>query len=492
MNDEDVRPAAAGPPTGPAAAAIPGTAPEVVPDPLPVPTDRVVVAFAGEGAGVAELSWGQREIWLAMLRQGWLRMGGTLPLGAEATLDGIADELAYMMGRFPTLRTRLRFDAAGRPSQELFAAGEIGLEVYDTPDDEDPSALASAVEARYLTTPRDFVAEWPLRMGVVRHRKAPTHLVVITCHLVTDGAGAAVLSREMRERPTAPVAGTQMLELARWQQSPAGRRQSANSLRHLEKALRSVVPRRLPASADPREPRHWTGELTSPALNAAVRAISERTGADSSSVLLALYAIAVSRRGLLRPAVIRLLSGNRFRPGLANVVGNLVQSGICVLDVVDTTVDEVVRRAQHAALAAYKNSYFDPDDELALIDRIAREHGPGAERWSPHTWSFFNDRRTDRRGEEGSPPVTRDRLRELLDATSFRWVEKKANPYEPLFLHIEQTPDSLLVIVSADTHHVSPADNEGLTRDMEELGVRAAFDADVPIAGRRLHSSRRP
>lgn len=478
MNDEGMRSAAGGPPTG-ASPAIPGTWPDALPDPMPVPTDRVVVAFAGEGAGVAELTWGQRSIWSAMLRQGWLRMGGSLPLGAEATLDGIADELAYMMGRFPTLRTRLRFDAAGRPSQELFAAGEIGLEVYDTPDDGDPSELASAVEAQYLTTPRDFAAEWPLRMGVVRHRGAPTHLVVITCHLVTDGAGMAVLSREVQERATGPVDGMQPLELARWQHSPAGRRQSANSLRHLEKAMRSVVPRRLPASADPREPRHWTGELTSPALNAAVQAISERTGADSSSVLLALYAVALSRRGLLRPAVIRLLSGNRFRPGLANVVTNLVQSEICVLDVAETTVDEVVRQAQHAALAAYKNSYFDPDGERDLIDRIAREQGPGAERWSPYTWGFFNDRRTARRGE-GSPPVTQDRLRGLLGATEFRWVEKKANPYEPLFLHIEQTADSLVLIVSADTHHVSPADNEGLARDMEEFGVRAAFDAEVP------------
>jgi hypothetical protein len=466
-------------PAGPSAAAVPGTAPDAVPDPLPVPAGRVVVAFAGEGSGAGELSWGQREIWLAMLRQGWLRMGGSLPLGPGATLGGITDELAYMMGRFPTLRTRLRFDAGGRPTQELFASGEIGLEVYDAEDDGDPAVLASAVEARYLTTPRDFAEEWPLRMGVVRHRGAPTHLVVMTCHLVTDGAGMAVLARETRERPAGPPAVTQALELARWQQSPAGKRQSANSLRYLEKTMRATVPRRLPLAADPREPRHWTGELTSPALNAALPAISARTGADSSSVLLALFAVALGRRGLLRPAVIRPLASNRFRPGLAEVVCNLVQSGICVLDVADTTVDDVARRAKRAVMNAYKNSYFDPEDELALIDRIAREQGPGAERWSPHTWAFFNDRRVARRGGTSSP-AAEGRVRELLGSTTFRWVEKKENPYEPLFLHVEETDESLVLIVSADTRHVSPADNEGLARTMEELGVRAAFDAEVP------------
>ena len=334
--------------------------------------------------------------------------------------------------------------------------------------------MAAAVEARYTTMPRDFEQEWPLRMAVVRRRGALTHLVVVTCHLVTDGAGMAVLSRETQARVTQPVDGMQPLELAEWQASPAGKRQSAGALRYLEKTMRSMAPQRLPVSDDPREPRHWTGELSSPALNLAIRTIGARTGADSSSVLMALYAVVLDRRGIMRPAVIRPLASNRFRRGMANVVCNLVQSGICVLDVADTTVDAVVRQAKRGIMAAYKNSYFDPDEELALVDQIAHEQGPGAERWSPHTWSFFNDRRVSARSEP--EPVSEERLRELMKATSFRWIEKKDNPYEPLFLHIEETPESVLLLVAADTHHVSPADNEGIARDMERLGVEAALD----------------
>jgi hypothetical protein len=288
----------------------------------------------------------------------------------------------------------------------------------------------------------------------------------------------AVLSRETQDRVSEPPAGMQGLELAEWQQSPAGQRQSASALQHLEKTMRSVVPRRLPASDDPREPRHWTGQLDSPALAAALPAISRRTGADSSSILMALFAIAVSRRGLLRPAVIRPLVSNRFRPGLAGLVLNLVQSGLCVFDVADRTVDDVVRQARRSFMTANKNAYFDPDGELALIDRIASDQGPGAERWSPYTWGFFNDRRRSAHIE--SPQVlTAELARELRTATTFRWTEKKQNPYEPLFLHVEDDHGSLQLIVATDTHHVSPDDGEGLVRDIEALGVAAAFDGGV-------------
>lgn len=487
MSEVGIRPSAA----GPSAAAVPGMAAGTVPVRPSAAAGRVPVAFAGPGSGEGALSWGQHEIWLAMLRQGWLRMGGSIPLPAGATVEGVAEELAFMMGRFQSLRTRLRFDADGRPSQVLSASGEVVLEVYDTPEDgsggsggpdgpdDSPAAIAAEVEAWYLAKPRDFENEWPIRMAVVRHRGTPTHIVVVTCHLVTDGAGMAVLARETQARVSEPVDGMQPLELAAWQASPAGRRQSTGAIRHQEKVMRSVEPRRLPASSDPREPRHWTGELSSPALEAALRMVGARTGADSSAVLMGLYAIALTRRGLMRPAVIRPLASNRFRPGLANVVCNLVQSGICVFDVADTTVDAVVRQAKRALLGSSMKSYFDPDEESALIEQIAQEQGPGAERWSPHTWSFFNDRRVSpRRGV--SEADTEDHVRGLMKATTFRWVERKDNPYEPLFLHIEETPDSVLLIVAADTHHVSPADNEGLARDIELLAVEAAFAEDLP------------
>jgi hypothetical protein len=63
---------------------------EVPPGQLLKPADRVLVPFTADGAAghrVCPMSWGQKEIWLAMINQrNWLPMGGTKPLPAGTTL----------------------------------------------------------------------------------------------------------------------------------------------------------------------------------------------------------------------------------------------------------------------------------------------------------------------------------------------------------------------------------------------------------------------
>ena len=234
------------------------------PEAHPEPTERIGVAFAGDGAGVAVLTWGQRDIWTAMVRQGWFKIGGVIPLPPGRTVQDTADELHYMMSRFPSLRTKLRFGADGRPLQELFPDGEVFFEVYDAEEGADPHDLAVAVDRKYSTTARDFAEEWPLRLALVRQGGRLVYLVAISCHLVADGVGMLVLSAEVEARTAAPPRGTEQLDLAAWQQSPAGRRQSAVTMRHFESMLRSTPPRPLPWSAESAEPRHWAGELTWP------------------------------------------------------------------------------------------------------------------------------------------------------------------------------------------------------------------------------------
>src|SRR5258705_11462726 len=106
-------------------------------------------------------------------------------------------------------------------------------------------ACTAAVGAHFRATSYDIVEEWPVRMGVVRHHGVPTHLSTVMCHLVTDGYGGRLFLREVADRHNAPpVTGTQPLEQARWQGSPAGHRQSTAALRQWEKALRTLPPAR--------------------------------------------------------------------------------------------------------------------------------------------------------------------------------------------------------------------------------------------------------
>lgn len=447
---------------------------------MPIATERVPVRFSGDGEGVGELTWGQREILQAMVRQGWIALGGVLPLPPGVTVQDAADRLGYMVSRFPSLRTKLRFSSPGYALQELHASGEVVLDVFDLPPGADPDRTAAQIEACYRTRPRDFCAQWPLQMGVLRQDGQPTHVIAISCHTVSDGLGMQVMSREIDAGVTEPAIGPQQLELAAWQGSAAGRRVNDAAIRFMEKVLRSVPPRALPLSDDERTPRHWTGVLRSRALRLALPAIAERTAADPSAVLMALYATALGRLGLLNPAIIRPLTSNRFRPGLADMVGNLVQSGVCIIDAAESTIDDVVRRARQVSMTVRKYSYFDPRDETALVRRLAREArklDPDAQPWSCRNWAFFNDRRV---APSGPGPSSPGELQEARQQSTFGWIEKKENPYEQLFLHIDDAEDAVAVMVCADTRHLSPAMNEALAREMETAAVEAAFDAEAP------------
>ncbi|MFE9423122.1 condensation domain-containing protein [Kitasatospora sp. NPDC006697] len=440
---------------------------------------RVPVDFAGPGSGVEELSWGMWEIWHAMVEQrSALPNGGRTALPPGSTVAGVAEELRYLMGRFPSMRTRLRFDAAGHPTQELFDSGRTVLEVFDA-DGADPAGLAAEVEEHYRAAPYDYTADWPVRMAVVCEGGTPTHLVSVMHHLVMDAAGGAIMLREVGTRSTEPVTGLQQLEQAAWQRSPAGRRQNERALRHWERILRTVPARRFPPSAAPATPSHWTGELFSPALPLALQVIADRTGSGLRPVLLALYAVALRRLGGHGPVVVRPVVNNRFRSTLRDVVCMAAQAGIAVLDVDGCTVDEAVERATGAALAGYKYAYFHPEDLNALVARISEERGEQVD-----VRCFFNDRSAHRPVEAPAGDLARH-LRAAQAAGGFRWVRRADLSAHVLQVQFQDAPDGTLLEVLTDTRHFCAEQAEALLRGIVAVAVEAALDPAATVRGVR-------
>lgn len=465
---------------------------------LPPAAERVPVAFAGEGAGTGELSWGMWEIWHAMSGQvNSLPIGGRVPLEPGTTVGDVAEELCYLMTRFPSMRTRLRFDAEGWPTQELFADGSTVLEVYDAEDADgsgddgsgvdgsgaaDPDDVALAIEIAYRRTGFDYVDEWPVRMAVVRRDGRPTHLVTIMDHLVTDAIGAMTMLRQVKQRDTAPVTGMQQLEQACWQNSPEGVRQNERTLRHWEGILRTIPARRLPPSNDPREPRHWSSDFCSPALRVALPVIAARTGSDTPTILLTLFAVALHRITGTSPVVVRPVVNNRFRKGLADVVCMVAQAGICTLDIAGLGFDDAVERARRGTLSAYKHAYFHPQRMRELVDRVSRERGEEVD-----IACFFNDRSTEHRRMANEPApaaaMTREELEQALREAKgtgvFRWTARRDTPVERLYLSVDDAPGNLQIEIHMDTHFLSPADAEALAWGIEAIAVEAAL-ADAP------------
>jgi Condensation domain len=438
---------------------------------------RILVPFAGEGAGVGELAWGQREIWLAMQRQrSWLPIGFTRPLPAGTTVEDVASDLHFALCRHPSMRTRVRLAADGHPMQEVAAAGEVELEVIEA-GGADPAQLGATVQERYMATDHDHVTEWPVRVAVICSGGVPTHHVMVACHLVSDGLGALVLQREWAARagaaPTLSTA-TDPLAQARWQQSPAGRRQSESAMRYWERLLRGIAPQRYASGGDERQPRHWRALYRSPAMNVATRAVAARNRLDSSYVHLAAYCVAAARVTGVNPVVVQVVVGNRFRPGLADTVSPVNQTGLCVIDVADATFDEVVARAWRKTMGTYKHAYYDPVELVELVDRVSRERGAEVD-----IGCFFNPRRFLLTEPPPAPEPTPGALRAALAGSELTWCAPGDLPAERLFLSLDDLADSVHLELRVDTRYFPPAGMEQVLRGMEAVLVAAAFDPDA-------------
>lgn len=449
--------------------------------------DRIAVSFHGSGGGVAELTWGQKGIWQTMQQSGGaVTMGGIVPMGPDETVEDAAAMLRYVMSRHQSLRTRLRIDADGHARQHCVESGEAWLEVIDA-GGADPATVADEVYLRYQVTPFDLVDEWPVRMAVVCADGVPTHSVGVYLHLSIDahGMNALIADLSMMDKSGETPAPTalQPMDLARQQQSPAARRQCQASLRHLERVLRTISPRRFPERPQEQSPRYQLVGFRSPAALRAVTAIAARRGIETSPVLLAAYAVSIARVTGAHPVVVVLAVGNRFRPGFADIVSPVAQVSPCVLDVADISLDEAVGRAWHGAMMAYKHAYYDPALRRALIDRVNEERGTEVD-----ISCFFNDRRQVGRDQvDARAPDAADLAEQItaaLPATTVRWIEEPDLSKQKLYFDVNDGDGELDVTLSADTRYISTEDMIAIVRGMETVLVEAALDPAAPTGVR--------
>ena len=435
-------------------------------------TSTVMVPFEGTGGGVAELSWGQAEIWTTIVHQeSWMPIGGPAELLLAKTLDEIVAALGWMLGRHRALRARMRFESGGGVRQEVAGRGEAPLLVVDVADDGDPARVAADVDAEFRRPDFDHEHDFPLRMAVVRHRGVLTHLVIEFCHVAVDGDGMVALFRTglgellLTDVDAAALPVTHTLDpvdQVDWQRGPAGRRHNLAVQRYWSRQLARVPAGRFGPTDDERRPRHWLAVMRSPAAYRAMWSIATRAAVDSSTVLLAAAATATVRATGRGPAVFQIVVGNRFRPGLADSVSAIAQSCVCVIDVADVAFDEVLARATRSARNAYLNGYFDRGQMETMIAKLGAERGEHID-----LTCFFNDRRAPANREPGRTAPT--------DETTITWGPHSDTPFEPLFVHFNDTADAVVELqLEVDTRYFPPAHMETFMREFQTTLLAAA------------------
>ena len=474
---------------------------------MAVRASEVRVGFHGEGAGEGELTWGQMRIWRMCRATGrTMNLVVKMPMPPGTPAQEMAALLRYIVGHHPSLRTRLRFpdgpDGKLPPRQVVAASGELPLQILDADEGEDAAEVAEELRTRYERAWFDYENEFPVRMGVVRQGGALTHLVIGYNHVVIDAAGLLALSSpldrfdaEAGEVPGA-APGFNPLELALAQAGASGRRQSDRCIRHLAAQLERLPSGRAEGSGDPRDPRHWELVAYSPALTLGLRAVAGRTKVGTTYVLLAAYSVAVARIMGRNPNMAQIVVSNRFRPGMAEAVTQISEHGVCVVDVADSTFDEVVRRAWKTATSASMHSYFDPVERDRMLDEIAERRGAPLD----IDW-HLNDRRMLEFDDEGVPPGTdlKAALEDALPRTKMYWDRKLPTSDGTFFVHVDSQPDrnkparvaldegvpAAFLEIWADTHYFTLAEVEAFVREMESVVAQAALDPVLSTGVRR-------
>jgi hypothetical protein len=443
----------------------------------------ITVDVAGDGAGEGPLTWAQADHWRGIVKTGQAAtLSGAYQFPAGSTLDEQVELLRFVVSRHPALRTRLALTADGQVRQVCSATGQVTLWVVETSPGQHLPGVAHQVRVLLSARPFDYQHEFPIRLAAVLMPDGTvSQQVVVYLHMAVDAGGLSALLADLAARdpvtgaPAGPVTAVQPLQLAAKQASPAGQRQSAASLRHLERVLRTAEPAVLgqhrEGPAEYQAFRYW-----SPATALALARIVQAQQVPAPSALLALFAMSLVAELGVDPVWTMVLVSNRFRPGLADSVSQLVQSSPFVLELgADCTFTEALARAQQGLLQTYKHAYYDGDRQLQLIERIERERGCAIQ-----LGCYFNDRQDERTPGLPAEPASDDELRAAL-ATSSWHDEDGPLPDVPLFVNVDHTPHGLEFPVSFDTRYLDREAAAAIVRGIETFAVRAAIAPDRPV-----------
>jgi condensation domain-containing protein len=449
--------------------------------------DRLLVAFEGEGAGEAELTFGQRGLWQSIELAGVATVTHLVEAGPGTTVDAVADVLGFMVGRHQALRTRMVLREAGPPLQRVSTAGEIPLLVVAAGAD-DPAEVADALATHWKVVPFEYETEWPVRMAAIvagsgeqAGGRVVTHVLTVFLHTSIDGFGLGALLADIDARdpetgaPAGPVTGLPPLAQAAFEASPTGRRQNEQSLAYQESVLRSAPARPLGEPRYAGERRFSMLRYRSPAIGMAIHTVAARDRLHESPTLLAAFLVAVGRVVGINPLLTMMMVSNRFRPGYADSVSALIKIVPFVLDVADLSMGEAVARASGRALNAYRNAYYDAYEQDEVVSRVERDRGEEFD-----LSCYYNDRRARPRVQAGAAASTAAEIRAALADSEPSWKQDAHVSGAKLHLCVEDPEGAIELVLSGDERYFSRADLETLARAVEEAAVQAATDPRTP------------
>lgn len=417
-----------------------------------------VVEFHADSDRSGPMTWGQRKLLAELLAHPDDRelpfVTMSLPVPDGTPLEVVVRGLAALLEAHESLRTTY----PDMTTQRVAGQGSLSVALVESAD-------TGAALDRLCRVPFDVARELPVRAELLLDGGSPRTVVCVISHMAVDGLGVTVVRDQLRELLVSPVpvaalrTSLQPLELAARQQSDD--RRAARTLDHWASAYDAAPQETLAVPVRPGDgSRFCEARMASSVIADAIAAITERTKASASAVLLAATAAVLGAYVGLDRCAITSISGNRASRELVEYVGTIAQDALVVVDLVSPTFDGLVRETWLRSLTAYQCSIVDSLAQHATREAAAARRGVLFRR--DFVYSDLSD--------DSGKPV--DETTIDIQDVGFVWVRG--------FLTAFRLKGVAELSFWADTHYVPRADVRMLLESMERLLASAARQ-DVPL-----------
>ncbi|MEU1176797.1 condensation domain-containing protein [Streptomyces sp. NPDC005820] len=438
--------------------------------------DKITIHFEGERDATAPLTWAQRRTCRgSRLKYRPFVHIQPIPPGNDLRDVGNAAQWAYE--EFESLRTTFPLRADGEPYQKVEKAGSAEIPIISAPEAEIQNTIQRFKQESFDTT-----TEYGALFIIITCAEIPTHLICLVSHLAVDAHGCRALGRALDSRfsgendhPPAPP--LQPVDRARLEESEKWQRKSARSLTYWKSVLE-----KLPQGGS------RSAVIDSPALRAAVSAISNKCAVSTSATYLATLSVVTgaligrSKSSFLLPA------SNRMTPEERSFVGELVQFAPGILESLDKPFETVVGDARNASIRGYRYSLYDEHALQVMLTDIDE----GSENKRAFDFSF-NDMRNSTEGED-----FRGAAAEIGDLTEQTKIDLREHVYQggTRFLSFALWDDgSHILSVNVHDSHFPGVPVQHILLAIEALAVGVAMgDAeplDHPMRFARAHLATR-
>ncbi|MFB6891509.1 condensation domain-containing protein [Kitasatospora sp. NPDC056327] len=441
---------------------------------------RITLRYDGVGGGSGPLTLGQDNMIRCIRRDRpeQINQASAWPVPDGTGVTAALDALRSLVERHPSLRTAFPDGPGGGfpQRQEVRTAGELTVATVAAGDrtEDELDVLAAELARTDAAVPLDLAAAPRLRFTLVTDGALLRRLVVTACHAGVDGAAVTLLVQEWqllaagKELP-APASRTP-LEVAAQEQSAQGLRKASAALKHWETIL-TTGPSTVFAADGLTGPPDGLATLLLRSRTAAadLLAVSRRTAAGPSAVLLAVFAALTAHRAARTDLVLSALSANRRRAALADHIGTLAQDALIALDTAADDLDALIGRAKAASFTGYWHSTINADKVWRLLDDTAERRGARFARQV-----VVNDLSL-------AIPEALSDARPLATADpEVQWLPDQPLPVR-LMLNILRTSGSLEFVVLACPQVLDRAGAERFARAVPAV-LAAAADRPLPLA----------